>query len=731
MMMRQVLVIRAKRERRRRQEARRLQLAEARAGALQAAQSAISRLAQAWQHPPALEVALKAAEAAARHPALPPGWAVGAECAPRLAAASAQLARLGELAWEQVELDELRQDAEGNEAAGADAGSGRQQRRGAVTDDALDADPLLGALRLPRRAARAQFAERLRHAAPPRAAPPLETGPHWAALVRGEVAAWDAPPPCARPPREVCLYISEACADLEIERRLLALDVLPYLALLAQRLGCAFRVEQPVQPRDPSWSRAILKGAGAPKYGCTTAAHAAAEAAEAAAEAARYAVVAEVAAAQLAECAAAGGVGPWYVGLVGDELRAPPMPPMLDAAEFDALVVELGSHYVRHDAAVRCLEAAEDAAAAQAMGAAAQAYGAAAQALAANAARAAAAWLGRHYTRDDNAVPPRCALAPPVAAGAAAGAAEGAGAGVTAGAEAAEAAAAAQAVGAAALALATRGALSAASWQQITGYALTGELVAAGWQGQERPRRRVSREAVGTVAAESQPASTNAPLAAAAAEGASARSEAPSAVPSSEQYETDNSYETYTPTSSPPATGRGAAPAVGAGIGVGIGAAAAAERAVAAAGGEASRLLLVARAFTDAPCEADAAVLQLRATAVTALPSHALLRFEPPWQAQHVHAHMHCMHTACALHDMRTACTLHAHCMRTASDLHTRLDCSCTPGGRARAGRASGPPRLPTPPSRRRCHRARRRPHRRRRRRAAGRAIAAGRRGER
>ena len=42
--MRQVLVIRAKRERRRRQEARRLQLAEARAGALQAAQNALSRL---------------------------------------------------------------------------------------------------------------------------------------------------------------------------------------------------------------------------------------------------------------------------------------------------------------------------------------------------------------------------------------------------------------------------------------------------------------------------------------------------------------------------------------------------------------------------------------------------------------------------------------------------------------------------------------------------------------
>ena len=36
---------------------------------------------------------------------------------------------------------------------------------------------------------------------------------------------------------------------------------------------------------------------------------------------------------------------PRYVGLVGDELRAPPLPPMFDAAEFDALVVELGSHY--------------------------------------------------------------------------------------------------------------------------------------------------------------------------------------------------------------------------------------------------------------------------------------------------------------------------------------------------------------------------------------------------
>ena len=674
MLMRQVLVIRAKCERRRRQEARRLQLAEARAGALQAAQSAISRLAQAWQHPPALEVALKAAEAAARHPALPPGWAVGAECAPRLAAASAQLTRLGELAWEQVELDELRQDAEGGEAAGAEAGSGRQQRRGAVTDAALDGDPLLGALRLPRRAARAQFAERLRRAAPPRAAPPLETGPHWGALVRGEVAAWDAPPPCARPPREVCLYISEACGDLEIERRLLALDVLPYLALLARRLGCGFRIEQPVQPRDPSWSRAILRGAGAPKYGCTTAAHAAAEAAEAAAEAARYAVVAEVAAAQLAECAAAGGVGPWYVGLVGDQLRAPPLPPMLDAAEFDALVVELGSHYVRDDNAARRLEAAEAAVTAQAMGAAAQA-------LAAAAARAAAAWLSRNYVRDDNAVPPRCALAPPVATDATADAAEG----VTAGAETAEAAAAAQAVGAAAQALATRGALPAASWQQITGYALMGELVAAGWKGEKERRRRVGREVVGTAAAESQLAPTTAPLAAAAAEGATARSEAPSAVPSSSQYETenpyetDNSYETYTPASSAPATDRGASPAMGAGTGVGTGvaAAAAAAGAFAAAEGGAARLLLVARAFTDAPCEADDAVLQLRTTAMTALPSHALLRFEPPWQAGACTLHVHSIRAACALHahsvctawKRHVACTLHVHCMRTACAL--------------------------------------------------------------
>ena len=63
--MRQVLVIRAKRERRRRQEARRVQLAEARAGALQAAQNALSRLVQAWQHPAArgLAAALPASSA--------------------------------------------------------------------------------------------------------------------------------------------------------------------------------------------------------------------------------------------------------------------------------------------------------------------------------------------------------------------------------------------------------------------------------------------------------------------------------------------------------------------------------------------------------------------------------------------------------------------------------------------------------------------------------------------
>ena len=233
-----------------------------------------------------------------------------------------------------------------------------------------------------------------------------------------------------------------------------------------------------MRPRDPSWSRAILKGSGAPKYGRTTAAHAAAEAAEAEAEAARYAIVAEVAASQpylnpepnpnpnpspspnpnpdpnqvaasqLAECAAAGGVGPWYVGLVGDQLHPPPLPPLLDAAELDALVEELGSHCVRdQDAGGRA--AAAEAAAAEAVPTA-QETGAAAQALAAAAARKAAAWLRQHYLRDDNAVPPRCALAPPVAADAEDAAAVGATAGATAGAEAAEAAAAAQAVGAAA-----------------------------------------------------------------------------------------------------------------------------------------------------------------------------------------------------------------------------------------------------------------------------------------
>ena len=171
------------------------------------------------------------------------------------------------------------------------------------------------------------------------------------------------------------------------------------------------------------------------------------------------------------------------------------------------------------------------------------------------------------------------------------------------------------------------------------------ELVVAGWKGEgQRPRRRANREVVGTAAVEPQPASTDAPLvrvaAAAAAESATARSDAPSDALSTALSNSEYSYESYTPkgmytpASSLAATDRAAAPAAGAGLGVGIGASREPVLSTAAAAeGGAARLLLVARAFTDGPCEADAAVQLLRTDAVTALPSHALLCFEAPWQA--------------------------------------------------------------------------------------------------
>jgi hypothetical protein len=49
---------------------------------------------QVWHHAPALDVALRAAEAAAKHNALSAEWVRGAECGGRLFAARTQLKQL-------------------------------------------------------------------------------------------------------------------------------------------------------------------------------------------------------------------------------------------------------------------------------------------------------------------------------------------------------------------------------------------------------------------------------------------------------------------------------------------------------------------------------------------------------------------------------------------------------------------------------------------------------------
>ena len=100
------------------------------------------------------------------------------------------------------------------------------------------------------------------------------------------------------------------------------------------------------------------------------------------------------------------------------------------------------------------------------------------------------------------------------------------------------------------------------------------------------------------------------PPAPAATEGATARSDARSAVPSNSQY----SYETYTPAySSAPVTDRRGAPAAGASVGIGAAAAAAAAagiRATAAAAGRAVAAITLGRdTLLSSPRSADASSL--------------------------------------------------------------------------------------------------------------------------
>ena len=174
--------------------------------------------------------------------------------------------------------------------------------------------PLLGVLRLGApRTARVRRTTPPRRAAAARAAARGSDG--WAPLLlHGGAAAADAAAcPRARPPRRLLLYVSSACPGFELERRLLALDVLPYLRLVCGRAAVEVQLEE----------------------GADTA-NARADAADG--ERARHwAEVAAAAKAQLAEVAAA-STGASFVALLGDDAPEPPLPATLPPAALDAVI---------------------------------------------------------------------------------------------------------------------------------------------------------------------------------------------------------------------------------------------------------------------------------------------------------------------------------------------------------------------------------------------------------
>ena len=107
--------------------------------------------------------------------------------------------------------------------------------------------------------------------------------------------------------------MSSACPGFELERRLLALDVLPYLRLVCGRAAVEVQLEE----------------------GADTA-NARADAADG--ERARHwAEVAAAAKAQLAEVAAA-STGASFVALLGDDAPEPPLPATLPPAALDAVI---------------------------------------------------------------------------------------------------------------------------------------------------------------------------------------------------------------------------------------------------------------------------------------------------------------------------------------------------------------------------------------------------------
>ena len=288
--------------------------ADERATVLRTAHAALIRLKQVWHNPSALDVALKAAESVMRSKSLPAEFVDESKWG--LSAAHSQLKRLQAFEEEERQLERQSQsqqklkpavagaqpsggssaaafggglqgdaaaavavkgsasphrpsqaspahtkavvgssfgtsDASGGPTAAANPASGgisRESKGDWLGDGWLGGDPLLRGLKLPRRDERPEFAERLHRARPPVPAPPLRESALWASMICGHGGNW----PAARQLRRMCLCISQSASGVDLERRLLTRDVLPYLQMLCRRLDVEFEITEPLEGDDAS-----------------------------------------------------------------------------------------------------------------------------------------------------------------------------------------------------------------------------------------------------------------------------------------------------------------------------------------------------------------------------------------------------------------------------------------------------------------------------------------------
>ena len=312
--------------------ARKQALALERAAALHAANAAVARLKQVWQNPPALEAALKAAEAAARHKSLPVQWAKDEHfdlAAAHLQLQSSRAGGAGKGHHGRTKPGRRRRH-EGRSAVALESSQAKSPELSvpnggaAKCDDKrwLHDDWLLQALQLQPRAVVGDYAQRLRNARPPCVAPSLQDTPAFASMVCGHGREW----PAARKLRRFTLCFSPMSEGLEIEQRLLNRDLVPYLEQLCRRLGVEMSFVEPIPLANEATQNEHAKVLHASQVLALL-------------SSARQDVLAKD---LLAECCEQ-SIGVWYVGLVGDQLP-PARPPLIMARRHHtALQKELAS----------------------------------------------------------------------------------------------------------------------------------------------------------------------------------------------------------------------------------------------------------------------------------------------------------------------------------------------------------------------------------------------------